>query len=87
MGSSGLRILDAGLEDGSSLTGRVFFIHMHFLTGLERDYSSISEAVYVGTISTCSAAVASSDFVFLERLLEDGVQMFIQIDRAGPYAI
>ena len=24
-----------------------------FLTGLERDYSSISEAVYVGTISTC----------------------------------
>ena len=56
---------DAGLEDESSLTGMLFSIRI-FLIGLERDYSSISEGVYVGTISTCSAAVASSDFVFLE---------------------
>ena len=41
----------------------------------------------VGTISTYSAAIAFSDFVFLEWLLEDGVQMYIQIDRAGLYAI
>ena len=73
MESSGLRISDAGLDDESSLTGMVFAIRI-FLTGLGRDYSLISEAVYVGTISTYSAAFASLDFVYLEQLLEDCVQ-------------